>query len=126
MSILIGMSRPLNEIERLRELRQRPQRDLSIASIIRRTADAAQKSQKRLGSIIELWEALVPRELAARTRLEHIRGGLLHVSVDSSATAYELDRLLREGLERELRSQYRGTLMRVRVRVSAADAFTST
>lgn len=120
------MSRPLNEIERLRELRQRPQRELSIEGIVRKTADAAQKTQKRLGSIIEMWEELVPCELAARTRIEHIRGGTLHVSVDSSSTSYELDRLLREGLERELRSRYRGTLMRVKVRVMGDGAFTGT
>jgi hypothetical protein len=98
------MNRRLNEIERLRALQQRPQRDLSIEGIIRATAETARKTQKRLGSIIDLWEELVPQELAARTRIDHIRGGTLHVSVDSSSTAYELDRLLRESLERDLRS----------------------
>jgi len=117
------MSHLLREIERLRELRQRPQRDLSITGIVRSMSDTARKTQKRLGAIIELWEELLPPELAARTRIQHIRGGTLHVHVDSSATSYELDRLLREGLERELRSRYRGTLMRVRLRVVEDESF---
>lgn len=117
------MNRPLSEIERLRELRQKPQRNLSIEGIIRSTAENARKTQKRLGSIINLWEQLVPAELAARTRIQHIRGGTLHVNVDSSSTAYDLDRLLRDGLEGELRSQYRGTLARVRVRIADDKSF---
>jgi len=119
------MGDQLQKVERLRGLRNRPQRDLSIDAIIRSTAETAEKTQKRLGSVIDLWEQVVPAGLVSRTRIDHLRGGTLHVSVDSSSTAYELDRLLREGLERDLRSQYRGTLMRVRVRVAPDHAFES-
>jgi CheY-like chemotaxis protein len=122
MDILQVMSDDLNEIERLRRLRQRPQRDLSIHALIESAAENARKTQKRLGAIIDLWEELMPTDMAARTRIQSLRGGTLHVAVDSSATSYELDRLLREGLEAELRSRYRGTLIRVRLRVSPNDA----
>lgn len=91
--------------------------------VVQSTAENARRTHKRLGSIIDLWELLVPAELATRTRIQHMRGGMLHVHVDSSATAYELDRLLREGLEQEIRSRYRGTLARVRVRVAPDDSF---
>jgi hypothetical protein len=39
------------------------------------------------------------------------------VTVDTSSTAYEIDRCLREGLEQQLRRAYGKTLIRVKVTV---------
>lgn len=115
-----AMPDPARQIETLRALRSRPERDLRVGDLIKRTLKENSQRQKRLGQLIDLWEELVPRDLAAKTVIEHLRAGVLHVTVDSSATAYELDRQLREGLEALLRSRYRGTLVRVKVKVGAA------
>ncbi len=112
------MSDAANQIERLRTLRTRPARDLSITTLVGDIAERTRKTHKKFGSLIELWEANVPPVLCARTSITGLRGGTMHVAVDSAATSYELDRLLREGLEQTLRSQYRGTLMRVRLKVT--------
>ena len=103
-----------HEIERLREHRARPGRNLSIAAMIEATRKRSERARRQLGQLIELWHSFVPAEIADRTTLTALRGGVLHVTVDSSAVAYELDRLLREGLLAQLRSAYRGTLTRVK------------
>lgn len=112
---------PIRQIETFRENRQSRQRDLTIRSLIEGTAASAKRSHRQLGAIIDLWEQLVPRQLADHATIAGLRGGTLHVTVDSSAIAYDLDRLLRGGLEQQIREQYRGTLLRVRVKVGMVD-----
>ncbi len=111
------MSDALKALERLRRLRSRPGPDTSIAELVAATARDATRTRKRLGALIQLWETLVPKELADHTRVSGIRGGVGHVVVDSAATAYELDRHLRGGLEDQIRQQYPATLVRIRVTV---------
>ncbi len=59
----------------------------------------------------------MPAEIVARTRLTALRGGVARVVVDSASTAYELDRMLRGGLEQQLRRRFRGTLVRIRISI---------
>ncbi len=110
------------QIERRRQLRGRRSRPLAISSAVRAVAADATRTHRRLGHFIELWEAIVPPEVAAHTCLEALRRGVAHVTVDSASTAYELDRLLRSGLTQDLRRSFRGTLVRVKVRVGVVEA----
>ena len=107
------------DLARLRAWRTRPEPDLSIGGLVAARAREAKRTQERLGSLIDLWQKLVPADLVDHTRMTSLRGGVVHVVVDSSSTAYELDRRLREGLETRLRRAYRGTLARVRITVGA-------
>lgn len=111
---------PANEIARLQKLRSRTPKDLSISGLVQAIQGQAEQTQKKLGELINLWDELVPPELAEHSSLLGIRGGVLQVAADSSALVFEIDRLLREGLLKELRSRYHGTLMRVKVQVRAA------
>lgn len=115
--IMTTMSDALKALERLRRLRSQPSPDTSIAELVAATARDATRTHKRLGALIQLWEALVPKDLANHTRVSAIRGGVGHVVVDSAATAYELDRHLRGGLEDQIRQRYPATLIRIRVTV---------
>lgn len=110
---------PISQIEKLRNLRSRKGRDLSILEAIEGVQSNARQSHKRLGELIDLWIELLPEELVAGSSLRGIRGGLLQVEVESSAVLYEIDRRLREGLLQELRSRYHGTLVRVKLRMEA-------
>ena len=92
---------------------------MSIGGLVAARAREAKRTHERLGSLIDLWQELVPADLIDHTRMTSLRGGVVHVVVDSSSTAYELDRRLREGLEMRLRRAYRGTLARVRITVGA-------
>ena len=113
---------PFGQLQWLRDGRAEPDRDLSIADMIRTTADAAARTHKRLGELIDLWAQVVPEDMARGTRIAALRGGVLHVSVESSSRLYELDRLLRGGATDELRRRYGGTLTRVRLTL-APDSF---
>ncbi len=102
-------------IERLRKHRIRPEREIGIGSIVESIDRRTTRVQRQLGALIELWQAELPQEIASRTELTALRGGVLHAKADSSAVAYELDRCLREGLLARLRARFPGPLSRVRV-----------
>ncbi len=114
---LRAVSEALRQIERLRGWRARREWDTAIGTLIAEKVTYARRAERRLASLVDLWESLVPAEIAAHTRVSGVRGGTAHVTVDSSSTGYELDRRLREGLEQQLRRAYRGTLVRVRITV---------
>ncbi len=115
------MPNPLLQIKQLQEWRGRKPRDLSIAAVLGAAVDDAAKSHRKLGELIELWRELLPEEVAAQTVLTGIRNGVLHVKVSSSATMFEVDRLLRGGVEAELRRRFRGSLSRVKTRIGPLD-----
>ncbi len=109
-----------SRLEQLRQYRGHGrERDVSIHSTVRAAAANAARTHKRLGRLIELWETLLPADLVGRTTITSFKGGTVHVAVDSAATAYELDRLLREGLQRRLIEQYPGTLLRIKIKQDA-------
>lgn len=112
---------PLREIRNLQEWRVRRPADLSIAQLVAGAAASATRTQRRMGELIELWRLLMPEELVDRTVLAGLRNGVLQVKVDSAATAFEVDRLMRGGLESQLRAGYRGSLVRVKTRVEPLD-----
>ncbi|MCH7797007.1 MAG: DUF721 domain-containing protein [Planctomycetes bacterium] len=104
-------------LEQLRGWRARPEPELAVGPLIAARLADARRAQKQLGSFVELWESVLPDELALHTRVTGLRSGVVHVTVDTSATAYELDRCLREGVEQQMRRAFGKTLLRVRITV---------
>jgi len=104
-------------LEQLRAWRVRPERDTVVGPLIASTLADAQRARKQLGSFVELWESVLPDDLALHTRVTSLRSGVVQVTVDTSATAYELDRCLREGLEQQMRRAFGKTLLRVKITV---------
>ena len=81
------------------------------------------KPFKQVQSLVALWERLVPAELLSHTRLEGLNHGVLRVAVDSSTYLYELDRLLRQGLQDQLITRHKGpAFRRVQLRVAEEGA----
>jgi hypothetical protein len=109
-------------LKRLREHRVFRERDLSLAFLRKQFKREVERPYKQLAEIIDLWQTLVPDELRRHTRLDGLSRGVLRVSVDSSAVLYELDRLLRTGLQRQLVTQSKGhPIRRVQLRVDQID-----
>jgi hypothetical protein len=113
-------------LERIELLRKRrgprgPAPDFSISKIVGIAQAEAQRYHRRLGALMDLWQELVPPDLAQHTKLTNFRGSVLNVTVDSASISYELDRLLRDGLLAQLRQRHRGTLFRVRLSVGAIE-----
>ena len=73
-----------------------------IGDAFRQLAEDADRKYRQLGALSAAWQELVPEELRARTGLCGLRRGVLTVEADDSGTLYELDRLLRGGLDHRL------------------------
>lgn len=107
-------------LHRLRTWRNRAEPDQSLGFLKAQFDREVARPHRQLGQLVTLWAELVPEPLVHHTRLEGLARGVLRVSVDSSPHLYELDQLLRAGLERQLiRRQPAGTaLRRIRLRVA--------
>ena len=99
---------PDEHLGKLRHWRNRDEPDLSLHFMQSAFRKDIQKPYRQLGAMIEVWTRLLPPELASRTRLESLARGVLRVVVDSSSSFYELDRLLRQGLEQQIIREHKG------------------
>lgn len=90
-----------------------------VSGLVASVRQTVSRTDHRLGQLMDLWLVLVPESLAEQTRLTAYRGGRLYVDVESAAARFELDRLLRNGLEATLRQRFTGTLSGVRLRIGS-------
>lgn len=108
-------------LKRLRAWRNRADGDPALGAFLpKQFKQEVERPYKQMGALAGLWAKLLPRELAEHTVLEGLSRGVLKVAVDSSPRLYELDRLLRSGLERALVTAHKGpALRRIQLRVAA-------
>ncbi|WP_432800107.1 DciA family protein [Poriferisphaera sp. WC338] len=105
-------------LSRLRGYRNRKDYDFSMDFMRADFKRDVEKPYKQLAAMVEVWEEIVPRELAVHTKLESLNRGVLKVVVESSSWLYELDQKLRSGMQTELVKGYRGKAFRkVQLRV---------
>lgn len=84
---------------------------MSLGFLAKQFKREVARPHKQLADLVDLWAQMVPPELVGHTRLLGLARGVLRVAVDSSARLYELDRLLRGGLERELITRHKGAAL---------------
>ena len=112
----------IRHLKQLREWRRGGEPDLSLGFMQAAFKRDIARPFKQLQGLTELWEELVPEPLREHTRLEALSRGTLRVTADSASHRYELERLLREGLERRLIERHKGAaLQRVRVQQGVID-----
>lgn len=99
-------------LQTIRPSRSLPTRDLSLGFLNEQFKHEVAKPYKQLGDLSEIWRALMPPHLVARTRLIGLSRGVLHIEADSSAAHYEIDQLLRGGAKRELITRHKGPAIR--------------
>eukprot|EP00919_Chromeraceae_sp_WS-2016_P041310 GHVR01098492.1.p1 GENE.GHVR01098492.1~~GHVR01098492.1.p1 ORF type:complete len:161 (-),score=10.03 GHVR01098492.1:295-777(-) len=107
-------------IDRLRKLRCLPERNLTITATVDQYRREASKSRRGMGNFVDAWEAVVPAEIAATSRVRGVRGGIARIGVVDSATSYEIDQQLRGGMLAELRLAFGGTLRRVKLEIDGS------
>ncbi len=73
------------------------------------------KRVRQIGKLAEIWQDVVPPELAGHTSLETFRRGVLTVTVDSSSHLFMLRTLLDGGLKREIQSRFSGAINRIKL-----------
>lgn len=113
----MGIRDSHQHIGNLRTWRTRPERDLSLGFVADFVKRQYAKPQKQLGKVVEVWRERVPDEFQQRTVLAGLSRGILNVHVADSPTLYQLDHLLRAGLERELTRTPGVTLRRVKLKL---------
>ncbi|MBI1304539.1 MAG: hypothetical protein GC172_12260 [Phycisphaera sp.] len=108
-------------IDRTRVYRAIRERDVSIerplAGLERLFADR----QRALGDVIEVWNELAPARVRGGASIAGLAQGTLTLTVTSSSASYEVSRVLRDGLERDLVARMPTRIRRVKVRVVAEE-----
>ena len=109
-----------DRLKRLRQWRVGKEADLSLAFLQDQFKREVARPHQQLAQLVEVWEALVPAALVRRTRLESLSRGILKIGVHDSATLYELDQLLRHGLQGQLIAACRkSTFHRIQLRIDS-------
>ncbi len=73
------------------------------------------KRVKQLTQVAGIWRELIPDELAGHTALESFQRGVLTVLVDTAAHRFQLQTLLRGGLEAQIRRRCTCALRKIRL-----------
>ena len=107
------------KLEQLRKWRARKDKDLSIGTSILAMRRSLKKSNKQFSQLLDAWDEFVPTSLNQRAHPVALCGGVLEVTADGAPTAYRLNRLIREGLLRQLQKKSSGSLNRIRVRIAS-------
>jgi len=108
-------------LDRLRKSRSLPSPDLSLGFLSDQFKREVARPYQQLGDLSALWRELLPASLVERSRLAGLSRGVLHVDVDNPAAHYEIDRLLRGGLLKQLITSHKGPALRkVSIRVAGA------
>lgn len=94
-------------LERARQSRVKPARDLSLAEEIDTQARLIRSVQKGIAKVTIAWDQILvgsglPDELLARVSVKSYRRGILTIRVRDSGTQYLLARFLRAGGEAKL------------------------
>lgn len=108
-------------IERLRQARARPSWDNSLAPDMDRAIREAAALRRATSGCAEAWSKVIPPALLARTSLEGTSRGVLTVRVPDAATRFELDRFLRSGGQKQLLTESRTSITKVRLVVSTSE-----
>jgi hypothetical protein len=90
-------SSAIARIEKLRQLRVVPRRDVNIAGEVDAQLREAKKTQKATKAIDERWRVALPAELVDVLRTEKISRGVLTLIASDASAKYACERWLREG-----------------------------
>ena len=111
-----------DRIESLRERRVPKPRNNAMSDLLAARTKALKRESRGTGVVATAWGELCPPHLLERTGVVGITRGVLTLSADDAAARFEVDRVLRCGVERELLKRLPLNVRRVRVVISADDA----
>ncbi len=84
----------------------------SLTFLMKRTLA---KKVRQLQNLAEIWDEVIPQNLAEHTALESFSQGVLTVIVDSASHRFHLETLLRSGIFKEIQSRSIGAINRVKI-----------
>ena len=89
----------LNNIVRWRAVRQHRQAQ-SVGAIFDKYIEKGLQRHRRQGRLVDLWEELLPQELARHCKLVSLLRGVLKVEVESGPYMFEMQNICQELLEK--------------------------
>lgn len=108
---------PLRQIEKLRTFRRERRRDVGIAGEVESIERSITRHSRRAGGFEELFERLVPRDLAGRVRVDrYTTKGVLVVRAGSAADRFLMTQWLACGGLEALKREGPATLKLVQVK----------
>ena len=112
------MGNSMTQLKQIRQWREHRVKDISIGATIHELRRKLKKSNKHLTQLIEAWDELVPTSIHQNATPTSFQNGILEVFADGSPTAYQLNRIIRASLLRDLQQRCSGPLKQIRVRVA--------
>ncbi|MHC4993590.1 MAG: DciA family protein [Planctomycetota bacterium] len=113
------LQRQAEHLENLRQWRNRKPRDLTLGYLKKYVARKYTRPLSQMGPFAELWQEALPPRLHRRTALVALHNGVLTIHVADSPTLYQIDRLMRSGLERQLKSQSKAAITCIKLKLGA-------
>jgi hypothetical protein len=95
------MTPAARRLELLQARRTRTARDTSLSPTLIEVSKNLQKQLDSIDPMQQVWNRVIPEELASRAQIR-LDKGILRVSVQDSSIRFALDRLLRAGAQNEL------------------------
>lgn len=105
----------LAALHRLRQVKVRPERDLTLTKPFASEEVALRKLRRANGGLVEAWASVAPGDLADQIALRGVSAGVATLAVTNASARYQLDRWLRSGGERELIRACRAPIRKVKV-----------
>jgi hypothetical protein len=111
------MDGDVNKLEQLQKWRALRKKELRIDQTMNLFCRSLKKASKQLVQMQDAWLELVPQHINQVSMPIALRSGTLEVVVDSASSAYQVNRLVRGTLLRDLQLRCSGTLVHIKVRV---------
>lgn len=111
-----------NQLQRRQDQIEARSRRVEVSGLFATVQRELQRTEKRLAGSSALWERVCPPELLERTCVVGLQRGTLTIGVRDHSTRYVLDRLLRSGLEDEVRRRSAVSVSSVKL-VARPEAF---
>ena len=73
------------------------------------------KRVRQLSKLAEIWDEVIPEQIACHTALEGYHRGVLTVMVDSAPHRYQLQVLLAGGLQSEIQARFSGAITKIKL-----------
>ena len=117
-----GADRRLVWLDRMRPFRERHERDVGLDRVIQALERELRDQHNAVGDIIDVWNEVAPPALRDIAVSAGVSPGTLTIAVATSGASYELSRVLRDGLERDLMKRLPARVKRIRVKIATNDA----
>ena len=105
----------LAALHRIRSLRVRPDRDLTLTRALSGELVALQRLHRANRGLVEAWSSVAPTDLVELVSLRGVASGVATLAVTDASARYQVDRWLRSGGERELIRACRAPVRKIKV-----------